>query len=118
MKPPKNAAAVELDNSTAKTKTLITGQANETNGSTLPCPIACSPAACVCPFASPEAAELAHTRAMLLAPPEVPALAAVWAWGHRLRHGVETRTITHREANEAWRRVIAKLGVTTNGLDT
>ncbi len=87
-------------------------------GSTLPCPIACSPSACACAFSSEEAAVLAHTRAMLLAPPEVPTLPAVRAWGRRLRRGVETRTITHREANEAWRRAIAKLGVMTSGLDS
>ena len=74
------------------------------------CVVACSPAACCCKAAQIDQAVTEHTRAMLLAPPEVLTLETVWTWGHRLRRGVETHTILQREANEAWRRVVAKMG--------
>lgn len=114
--PPKNATAAELENSTAATQVRITGQVVETDSSATTCVVACSPSACSCPSVALKAAELAHTRAMLLPLPEVPTLDAVLAWGHRLRRGVETNIITRREATEAWRRAVVKVGV-LNGLD-
>lgn len=110
MTDPKNAAAAEPENSTAETQVRITGQVVDPDSSATTCVVACSPSACSCPTGALRAAEREHTRAMLLRPPEVPTLPAVWAWGQRLRRGMETHTITHREANEAWRRVIGKMG--------
>ena len=57
-------------------------------------------------------AEREHAAAMLLAAPEVPTLENLWAWGHRLRAGVAAKVVSHRAANEAWRRVIVRLEVT------
>ena len=48
---------------------------------------------------------LVHT---LLRPPEVPTVDALLAGGRRLRAGMKSGAITHRQANEAWRAAIAK----------
>ena len=52
----------------------------------------------------------AHTRAMLLAVPDVPDGGAAddvfRAWGGRLRRGVDAGVITRPEAERAWRRAV------------
>jgi hypothetical protein len=88
-------------------KDLFTGEANDAQCTTAPCVVACSPAGCTCPRTVAEAiAE--HTAAMLLTPPVDLTFDQLWQWGFRLRAGVAARTITHRAANEAWRRARAR----------